>query len=680
MATSQDSAIHPRFKKLNPAQLAAVRHGDGPLLVLAGAGTGKTMTLAHRVAYLILKGIKPECILLLTFTRKAAKEMIDRVGRIVGRGLAKRVVAGTFHSIGLKLLRRYAPAVSLRRDFTVMDQADAADLLNLVRTEQGHAEGETLFPKKGTLIAVYSRMINGQRRLDEVLNQHFPDCARHRDAIAEIFEGYVERKRAANVADFDDLLLMWRMLSASPQTGAAVAQRFDHILVDEYQDTCVLQNEILVNMHRHCKNIFAVGDDHQAIYQFREATIENILNFTKSFPGAHIAKIEQNYRSHQHILDVANTIMDVPDERYRKQLWSARKDGPNPVLVACDDENEQATYVVDRVLEHREDGTPLAEQVVLFRASHNANLLELELSRRGVPFVKYGGIRFAEAAHVKDLVAIIRVLTNPHDEVSWHRVLQLLAGIGPGHAKRIIDTLTVRKEGSSPVQRLIDDPPTIPAASHKQFDGLRNALADCSGSDDGGPVGPQIGRLRTFYTPILESKYDNIEARQRDLDTLEEVASRYTSRGDFISELSLDPIEQGTRPNSISGDSDDDILKLSTVHSFKGGEADIAYLISANDGMLPSSKAFGDAAAMDEERRITYVAVTRPRHQLYVSYCARQLNLREHRYAAAHLSRFLADAAETSFERQNAHADDREAEDFDECLGSVTADARELWR
>lgn len=604
MAVSQDSATHPRFKKLNAAQLAAATHSDGPLLVLAGAGTGKTMTLAHRVAYLILKGVKPERILLLTFTRRAAKEMIARVGRIVGRSLAKRVVAGTFHSVGLTLLRKYASAVRLRRDFTVMDQADAADLLNLVRTELGHAESTTLFPKKGTLIAIYSRMVNGQRRLYDVLNQHFPDCARHRDAIAEIFEGYVDRKRAANVVDFDDLLLMWRMLSGAPRIGAAMAQRFDHILVDEYQDTCVLQNEILVNMHRHCRNVFAVGDDHQAIYQFREATVENILNFAKSFPGAHIAKIEQNYRSHQRILDVANAIMDVPDERYRKQLWSTRKDGPSPVLVACDDDSEQATYVVDRILEHREDGTPLAEQVVLFRASYASNLLELELSRRGIPFVKYGGNRFIEAAHVKDLVAMVRILANPRDEVSWHRVLQLLTGIGPGHAKRVIDALDIGKDGPSPVQRLIDDPPAVPAASRKQFDGLRNALADCSGSDDGGPVGLQIGRLRTFYAPILELKYDNFEGRQRDLDTLEEVAGRYTSRGDFISELSLDPIDQGTRPNSISGDSADDILKLSTIHSFKGGEADVTYLISANDGMLPSSKAFGDAEAMAEERRI----------------------------------------------------------------------------
>ncbi len=502
---------------LNPAQREAVRYGDGPLLVIAGAGTGKTKTLACRVAWLIARGVPPDRILLLTFTRRAAAEMISRAGHLIGQaegGAAGKVWGGTFHAVANRLLRYYGRAIGVLPDFTVMDQGDAADMMNLIRGELGLARTDKRFPRKDTLVAIYSRVVNSQDKLDTVLKRHFPWCEDAIDGIRRIFERYVERKREHNVVDYDDLLLLWAALCRAPRVGDSVADRFDHILVDEYQDTNAVQAAILQGMRRNRRNIMVVGDDAQSIYSFRAATVRNILDFPRQFHGAHIVTLEQNYRSTGPILAASNAVMSAAKERYTKELWSSRPSSQRPVLLTCADEPEQCRVVCENILRHLEQGTALRRQGVLFRAGHHSDQLEIELARRKIPFHKYGGLKFIEAAHIKDMLAFLRILENPHDAISWFRVLQLLDGIGPRSARRLIEVLGVRRQtndaqreaeqsadadrpgpaspGSvakagpavsavSPLQRLFASPPDVPAAARDAYEGLRQALAECCG-------------------------------------------------------------------------------------------------------------------------------------------------------------------------------------------------------
>ena len=426
---------------LNVDQREAVTHGDGPLLVVAGAGTGKTKTLAYRVAYLISQGVDPTRILLLTFTRRAAQEMLERASTIVARGATStvRVWGGTFHAIAHRLLRLYAEAAGISRDFTVLDQGDAESLIHLIRHEMGLHEKEKRFPRKGTCLAVYSRCVNSGEDLKHVLERDFPWCDEWESELRELFRKYVVRKQERSVLDYDDLLLYWMGLLESPQRAAEIGGRFDHILVDEYQDTNVVQARILRGMRSTSQDIMVVGDDAQSIYRFRGATVRNMLDFPKQFPGATVVKLEQNYRSVAPILDTANLLIAGAKERYTKDLWSERKSDQLPRLVLCKDTSEQDDYVIDRVLRHYEEGIPLRRQAVLFRASHLSDTLEVELARRNIPYHKYGGLRFLEAAHVKDLLAFLRVLENPRDELAWFRVLDLIDGVGPTTATRIVE-------------------------------------------------------------------------------------------------------------------------------------------------------------------------------------------------------------------------------------------------
>ncbi len=653
--------------ELNPSQRQAVTFGDGPLLVVAGAGTGKTKTLACRVAWLIARGVAPERLLLLTFTRRAAAEMIRRAEHYVGQGGARRVWGGTFHSVANRLLRHHASAVGLTPDFSVMDEGDAADLMNLVRTDLGAPRGDKRFPRKETLVSIYSRMVNARIKLGAALKRFFPWCADHQDAIRAIFEQYTQRKREQNLVDYDDLLVFWEALGRSP-AGASISERFEHVLVDEYQDTNPLQADLLVSLRGVRRNLCVVGDDAQSIYSFRAATVRNILDFPRQFPDAQVVTLEQNYRSTQAILDASNAVMAGVRERYTKNLWTSRQGGQRPLLVVCEDETQQCEAVCRRILEHFEAGLPLHKQAVLIRAGWHSDMLEVELTRRRIPYHKYGGLRFLEAAHVKDLLAFLRVLENPHDELSWFRVLLLLDGIGPRTARRILDALGVRRGRSpttelavSPLQRLFHAPSgSLPAGD--QIADLRAVWAECAGFDvesgtadaeTGPPLASQIERVRLFYEPIFERIYDNAAVRLRDLEQIERIAAGYESRRAFITDLTLDP-PQSTSDLAGQPYLEEDFLVVSTIHSAKGGEWNAVHVLHAADGMIPSDMALSDEAGLDEERRLFYVALTRAKDHLYVYAPLRYYHRRyatgdQHSYAQ--LTRFISPEVRRLFDQ-----------------------------
>jgi len=673
--------------QLNEAQREAVLHDGGPLLVVAGAGTGKTLTLVSRVARLIEAGVAPGRILLLTFTRRAAREMLARAARLVGPSKADtiKVCGGTFHAVGNRLIRAHGRPLGIRPDFTVMDQADAADLMNLIRGELGLSATERRFPRKETLATIYSRTVNAQLRLAKVLDTAFPWCRDEIEGIRSIFRSYIARKRRQSVIDYDDLLLYWRAMAADAIAGPRLRGMFDHILVDEYQDTNALQADILWHMQGPAAHVTVVGDDAQAIYSFRSATVRNILDFPARFPGTRVVRLEQNYRSTRPILAASNEVISRSPERHEKTLWSDRPGTQRPMLMTCLDESEQSDSVCRHVLEHRERGTPLRRQAVLFRAAHHSDLLEVELARRNIPFVKYGGLKFLEAAHVKDVLALLRILDNPFDEVSWFRVLQLLEGVGPAGARRLMGALGVRREDApapSPIRRLIDEPPESARVVREQLVQLGSALADCSA--DEAPAASQIERLRRFLTPVFERLYASPRERLRDLEQLEHLASRYPLRARFVMELTLDP---PVSTGDLAGPPllDEDYLVLSTIHSAKGLEWDVVHIIHAADGMIPSDMATGRPEEIEEERRLLYVGMTRARDALYVYF-----PLRYHRrpkgledaHSYAQLSRFLPESVQAHFDRR---APSRwESDDMSErqCLGrveEVESFLAELW-
>jgi DNA helicase-2/ATP-dependent DNA helicase PcrA len=640
---------------LNAGQREAVTAGDGPVLVVAGAGSGKTLTLACRVAYLIESGVPPQRILLLTFSRRASREMLGRAGQFAEEAVSGKVWGGTFHAIANRLLRGYGRPIGVRPDFTVMDQGDSADLMNLIRGELGLGARDRRFPRKDTLASIYSRTVNAGTKLSLVLERDFPWCCREIEGIRSVFERYAVRKREQNVLDYDDLLIYWVALMRAP-VGSHVAGLFDHVLVDEYQDTNSLQAAILRGMRRDNANVMVVGDDAQSIYSFRSATNRNILDFAEQFPGARIVRLEQNYRSTPPILAASNSVIALSPERHEKTLWSERPGERRPQLLTCLDEREQSDAVCRSILAHREEGTLLREQAVLFRAAHHSDLLEVEMTRRNIPFVKYGGLKFLEAAHVKDLLAVMRILENPYDEVSWFRVLQLLDGVGPSGARALMKSLGVRREGGdgsvSPLARLSSDPPHVPTSGVVDFEGLRGSIADCL--SPGLAVAGQVERLRRFLEPIVHRKYASPRERLRDLEQLEHLASGQASRGRFISELTLDP------PSStadLAGPPllDEDYVILSTIHSAKGCEWDVVHVIHAADGMIPSDMATGSEEGVEEERRLLYVAMTRAKDALHVyfplRYYRRPRGL-EDPHAYAQLTRFIPPSVREHFDEQ----------------------------
>uniref|UniRef100_UPI003FD892C0 ATP-dependent helicase n=1 Tax=Rhodoblastus sp. TaxID=1962975 RepID=UPI003FD892C0 len=608
--------------KLNEAQRRAAEYAaGGPLLIIAGAGSGKTSTLAHRVAFLIASGADPRRILLMTFSRRAASEMTGRVRRICAEALGAKgwgaksgiltdalAWAGTFHSIGARLLHEHAPSIGLDPDFTIHDREDSADLLNLARHDLGFSRTEKRFPTKSTCLAIYSRAVNSEAPLDEVLGRAFPWCAGWSEELRKLFAAYVEAKQAQNVLDYDDLLLYWARMAEEPALAADMGGRFDHVLVDEYQDTNRLQASILLGLKPDGRGLTVVGDDAQSIYAFRAADVRNILDFPQKFaPPAEIVTLERNYRSTQPILAAANAVISHARERIAKNLWTDRASAVRPALVVVRDEADQANYIVEQVLEARECGAPLKSQAILFRAAHHSGLLEIELTRRNIPFVKFGGLKFLDSAHVKDMLALLRFARNPRDRVAGFRLLKILPGVGPSSAGRALDAIG---GASDPLAALAALP--APAKSGEDWPAFVAALRDIA-AGAGWPT--EVARARLWYEPHLERLHEDFATRQIDLVQLEQIAATYPSRERFLTELTLDP------PDATSAEAgvpllDEDYLILSTIHSAKGQEWRSVFVLNCVDGCIPSDLATGSSEEIEEERRLLYVAMTRARDEL----------------------------------------------------------------
>jgi DNA helicase-2/ATP-dependent DNA helicase PcrA len=601
--------------ELNPEQRVAATHPNGPLLILAGAGTGKTTALCARVAWLVSEGVAPERIMLLTFTRRAAREMLQRTRALVPMPAGSGgVLGGTFHSVAHRFLRLHASALGLAPGFGVLDAGDAADLIDLIREEHGHAQSKRRFPKKSTLLDIYSRTVNAQQPLSGVVAEHFPWCEIHAEAMAALFKAYTARKRVLGVLDLDDLLLYWRALAGDELIGPTMEDAFDHLLIDEFQDVNGLQVDIVRALRSERRDVTAVGDDFQAIYGWRAASAEHILRFPTHFPDAAVVTLERNYRSTQPILDVANALAAQASRAFPKQLRTEREDGIRPELIFCRDEAAQATEVCERVLEAREQGMELREQAVLSRTSHDTDLLELELTRRRIPYIKYGGLRYLEAAHVKDLIALLRLADNPSDEISWFRMLQLLEGVGPATARRALDVLMAAPERD----RLSSWPSArerLPAHARLPADLVVAALRE-TGEETG--AGLRAERLRDALAPLIETRYPDGALRLQDLEQL--VAAARESSTDlrhFVGELVLDPPQSSA---DLAGPPhlDEDYLVLSTIHSAKGLEWQAVHALALYDGNFPADMSAGSEESIDEERRLLYVGMTRARRQLHL--------------------------------------------------------------
>jgi DNA helicase II / ATP-dependent DNA helicase PcrA len=600
---------------LNAEQRAAVQHGDGALLIVAGAGTGKTRTLVHRVAALIERGVPAERILLLTFTRRAAEEMLARVERLTGN-TGRRVQGGTFHATAHHTLRQFGARVGIAEGFTILDQADAEDLMQLARAAKGFGARERRFAKKETLLALYSRHINTDRTVEALLAENYPQYAEDLADIGQVFGEYVDRKTQRNLVDYDDLLLFWAGMLESAHVGDQIRAKYDHVLVDEYQDTNILQARILSGLCHSHQNVTVVGDDAQSIYAFRGATVRNILDFPKQFASATVVTLDRNYRSTQPILDTANAVLAQATEGFRKQLRSIDdRKGELPWLIPTRDEQAQTMFTCDRLLELTEtEGLRLNQIAVLVRAGYMSADLEIELAARRIPFEKWGGIKFLEAAHVKDMLAFLRASENPRDEVSWFRLLQLMPGIGEVSARRAIASLESHGWQIAGLQAW--SPPPRAADVHGGLCTLMRRLGSDSGVDPAG----DIARVRSLYDAILRQRFDDAEVRLNDLVQLEHIASGYASRATFLSALALDPPSATSDLTQGSSTEEDDALVISTIHSAKGKEWDAVFVIWAADGWIPSSRSVKDAAQIEEERRLFYVALTRAKRHLHISY------------------------------------------------------------
>ncbi|MDB5812353.1 MAG: ATP-dependent helicase [Betaproteobacteria bacterium] len=658
----------PYLAELNAAQRAAATfgigaaHGDAqtgtaaPLLIIAGAGTGKTRTLTHRVAHLVLNGADPRRILLMTFARRMAAQMTKRVEHICALALSGRMAgahiawSGTFHAIGARLLRMHAESIGLNPSFSILDRGDAEDLVDLVRDDLGLAKSRKRFPKKSTCLAIYSYAVNAQTPLKQTLKHAFPWCAEWEDALTQLFGAYVEAKQAQGALDYDDLLLYWAKMMEHPALAATVARRFDHVLVDEYQDTNALQAAVLLGLKPDGRGLTVVGDDAQAIYSFRSATVRNILDFPALFdPPAHTTRLEQNYRSTQVILDACNAVIGRASEGYAKELFSSRSEPNKPVIAMVADEAAQVDFIVARILANREAGMELRDQAVLMRASHHSGELEIELTRRNIPFVKFGGLKFLEAAHVKDVLAILRWAENPRDQVAALRVLKLMPGVGPAAARRALGHMNGSVGNFSALATF-----TPPAAARDFWSALVDLMKELCAAKE---WKAEIERLRLWYDPLLALRYDSPHTRLGDLDQLERIATQHPSRVAFLTDLALDPPEAA---GAEAGPplKDEDWLILSTIHSAKGQEWRAVYVLNVVDGCIPSDLATDTSAEIEEERRLLYVAMTRARDDLVLMqplrYYVRGQRAGSDRHIYAPRSRFIASEDIDRFEIMTA--------------------------
>ena len=657
------------FDALNPAQRRAATFGTvvpekgvsaGPLLILAGAGTGKTNTLAHRTAHLVLNGTDPSRIMMLTFTRRAAQEMIKRTQTIVtevlsdrGKGGDRSVVSrltwgGTFHSVGSRILRLYAKHLGLDPNFTVLDRSDAADLIDVIRSELGFSGRPKRFPRKDTCLAIYSYRVNTRLSLKQTLEEQFPWCLEWEADLSKLYREYVGRKQKNRCLDFDDLLLYWHVMMQTPALAQSLSKNFDHVLVDEYQDTSSLQGDIIHALKPDGKGITVVGDDAQAIYSFRAAAVENILGFADRYkPKADVVVLAQNYRSTQQVLDCANALMADGARQHRKTLLGMRQSAQKPFYVALDDAQAQAEYICGKILHTREIGGSLKRHAILFRSSHHSDVLEVELAKKNIPFVKYGGLKFLEAAHVKDMMSVLRWADNPRNSVAGFRVLKLHPGFGPASAKEALEHFEARGfEAKSLADYAAPQPVKM---EWKRFCALFEKLADPAT-----PWAGQVGLVKDWYKPQLERLYDAGWTRMGDLEQLETLAVQQPSRERFLTELTLDP-PVASSDQSQGASKDEDYVILSTIHSAKGQEWDIVYVLNVSDGNFPSEFSTGKTEMIEEERRLLYVAMTRARNELHLCAPLKYAVTQQAKNGDAHVygakSRFMSDKVLDTLEK-----------------------------
>jgi len=588
--------------ELNPAQLEAVESIDGPFLVIAGAGSGKTRVLVHRVAHLVEKGVKPEEILLLTFTRRAAEEMLRRASLLLDER-CKKISGGTFHSFANMILRKYAKFLEISNNFTILDRSDAEDAVNLVRTQLGFHKSEKRFPRKHAILEVISKSVNKSEDIKDVLYDEYPQFIEFIDQIKKIRDEYRKYKLQKSLLDYDDLLVFLKnLLSKHEDVRASLSAKYKYIMVDEYQDTNKLQAHIACLLAADHANIMVVGDDAQSIYSFRGANFKNIMDFPKIFKGTKIITLEENYRSTQPILNLTNAVIAQAKEKFEKHLYTKKKEGNIPVFIDCPDENSQSTFVADKILELREEGIPLNEMAVLFRSGWHSNDLEIELASRNIPFVKYGGQKFVEAAHIKDILSYLRISHNINDQVSWLRALLLIPGIGPKTAAKIIEAIIAKPKDNALLQK---------------NEGVARLLellesVDCN-RDAPAKI---IEKFFNYYQPLLKIKYDDFNKRLNDLDSLLRIAERYKSAEDFLTDMALEPPERSI-VEAARIDKDDSLLTLSTIHSAKGLEWHTVFLIYVAEGHLPSYLSLETEDEVEEERRLLYVASTRAKINLF---------------------------------------------------------------
>lgn len=594
---------------LNEAQLEAVKSKDGPILVIAGAGSGKTKTLTYRVARLIEDGIKPENILLLTFTKKAAAEMLSRA-TIVLDNRCEKVAGGTFHSFANIILRKYSKLLGLKNNFTIMDRADCEDVINHI-VGQLFPKKEKRFPKKSTLLDIYSKSINKVTPTKQIIADEFPQFAHCEDKIIEVHKAYVAYKRENSVLDYDDLLLYIKLLLENNDgLRKRLSNEYKYIMVDEYQDTNTLQADVIRLLASEHNNIMAVGDDAQSIYSFRGANFRNILDFPRLFENTKIIKLEQNYRSTQNILKLTNEIISKAKEKYTKNLFSNIVSPQVPALICAKDTQMEADFIYQRILELLDEDISLSDICVLTRNARMSYNLEIELSKRAIPFQKFGGPKFMETAHIKDVVAHLRVILNPDDVISLTRILLLLKGVG---ASTVNNIMPIIKGDLKPDIKL------LPSNKSQSLTPLFNTLGQLRDYSTTKKPEEIVSAIINYYRPILKDKYDDFSKREKDLDHFEYLSTQYSNLEDFISDLALEPPDASVE-GMYKKNSDDEALTISTIHSAKGLEWDSVFIIGAVDGRFPSAYSFNSEEEMDEELRLMYVATTRAKNNLYITY------------------------------------------------------------
>ncbi len=603
--------------ELNEAQHDAATTLDGPVLVIAGAGSGKTRTLVYRVARLVESGVNPGQILLLTFTRKAAEEMLRRASELVGAS-CERVAGGTFHSFANSVLRRAAKHVGLQPNFTILDRGDSEDVVNLLRSRAGLDRKDRRFPRKSAILGILSMAVNRSTTVSALVEESYGHLAEHLEDLLRLGDQYARYKREKNLVDYDDLLVLLRdLLRDYPDVAERLSHTYRHLMVDEYQDTNRLQAEIVRGLAVAHDNVMAVGDDSQSIYSFRGATFRNIMDFPTLFPGTRLIKLEENYRSTQPILDLANAVIDRAAEKHTKILHTKKADGQRPLLLQCVDEQAQSRFICQRILELREEGVPLEEMAVLFRSSFHSFDLELELTRADIPFVKRGGFKFIETAHVKDVLAHLRVVANPRDAVSWHRVLLLLDGLGPKTADDIFNHLGEPGDLTQATERLVTYPRR--GAYTKELAHLATVLREVAADEV--PPGDKVARVVGFYAPMLRQIHrEDFPKREKDLEHFITIAGRYRSLASLLADMALEPPTDSVGDVLAAGGDDEGLLTLSTIHSAKGLEWHAVFAIWLVDGRFPSYHNIQDGEDVEEERRLLYVALTRAKEHLYLSY------------------------------------------------------------